>query len=466
MSNEQAITLEFINCLAESIGATHGLTDSEIDTLVAKFTKHHETMEEYRKNDSGHFNLPYQDLTAVNDLLQAHSGKWKDLVVLGASGAVAGAQVLTGSLLPPFWNERDEKARGKAPRLHILDNLDPMSLESVWEIIDAKKTLFVVISRSGQTPETNAVLLWLLTSLKANATKTAPTKQIILATEGSDSPLAAIAKEEKLQTLELATTIADHYAALGPEALLVTGLVGVDIEAVLAGAKAMDERTRHDDAMKNPAYLHSLIHYLLTRKRRKTIHAIMSFSDRLKPVTRWYNHLLAVSLGKLLNRKGKAVHVGPGPAECFGPCGSYDQMQLWQEGPFDKVITFITVQDHGKAFAIPSYDGDEAISCIADHDGSELIDASYHSAVSVITSAGRPSLRLDLQEVSPETVGGLIYLLQLSTVMSAELYGIDPFTYPGIDNSRQNLAAQFGRSGYEDRAEAIKSYKERPVKSC
>ena len=99
---------------------------------------------------------------------------------------------------------------------------------------------------------------------------------------------------------------------------------------------------------------------------------------------------IAVSLGKLLNRKGKAVHVGPGPAECFGPCGSYDQMQLWQEGPFDKVITFITIKDHEKAFAIPSYEGDEAISCIAGHEGAELIDASYHSAVSVITQAGRP----------------------------------------------------------------------------
>ena len=135
------------------------------------------------------------------------------------------------------------------------------------------------------------------------------------------------------------------------------------------------------------------------------------------------------------------MHVGPGPAESFGPCGSCDQMQLWQEGPFDKVITFITVKDHGQPFPFLNTKAMKLLTgrwsrrrrtdrcqlpscCVGDH----------HCRC--------PSLRLDLEEVSPATVGGLIYLLQLSTAMSAELYGIDPFTYPGIDNSRCNLAAQ------------------------
>ena len=218
----------------------------------------------------------------------------------------------------------------------------------------------------------------------------------------------------------------------------------------------MDERTRHDRATENPAYMHSLIHYLLTRKRRKTIHATMAFSNRLLGLVDWYSHLLAVSLGKMLNKKGKAVHVGPSPAQCAGPAGSYGQMQLYQEGPFDKVTTFITVEDHGTNLEVPNtFADDDEFGYLTGATSDQLLDQSYIGAAYTITSTGRPNMSIHLKGVDEQAVGNLAYMLMLSTVMSAELYGIDPFDQPGVDANKQAVFAQLGRAGFEDKAAAF-----------
>ena len=235
----------------------------------------------------------------------------------------------------------------------------------------------------------------------------------------------------------------------------------------LTGAADMDKRCRHDRAVENPAYMHSLIQYLLTRKRRKTIHAMMTFSKRLASVSDWYSHNLSVSLGKMLNRKGKAVHVGPGPAYCWGASGCYGQMQLFQEGPFDKVTTFITTKDHGVKMAVPNAHGKvDGLSYLAGKEISDIIDAGYVTAAQIITATGRPNMTITLDSIDEASISGLYYMLSLSAVMSAELYGIDPFNQPGIDSNKQAVFAQLGRVGFEDKAHTLEAFKESERKTC
>ncbi len=460
------MTLDYTHALASGIGATHGLTDAEIDTLVAKFPRHHENVEKLRASgESAFFDLPYQDPRPVTELLKAHKGKWEALVVVGIGGAAITPKSMLGALGHAYRNLLPAKARKQGPLIFFLDNCDPHLCRELLDVIEVKKTLFLLISKSGFTPECNALYLWLRNLLK-KAGKTFTAKNLLVAT-APGSPVAELAANDKSEIIGIPPNLGDRFSLLAPHNLFIAGLAGLDIKALLAGSAEIDQHCRHDRAMENPAYLHSLIHYLLTRKRRKTVHALMPFSDRLHHVVEWYCHLLSVSLGKMHNRKGKAVHVGPDPAYCVGPAGNYGQMQLYQEGPFDKMITFITARDHGQAVTVPKdVDKLEDFAHLGDVDLARLMDYGYQTAAEVITAAGRPNMTFILDDISEASVAGLYYLLELSTVMSAELYGIDAFDQPGVEVNKTGVLGQLGVEGYADRAATHEAFRQSERQTC
>lgn len=463
-----SLTLDFTNCLSESIGATHGLTKSEVETLVAKFPKHHESIEEMRKNgESAFFDLPYQDLAELKAALKKHQGKWNDLVVVATGGSALGARTLLGALGHAGYNLLDAKARKGAPRIHILDNADPVAANQLLDLLDLKKTLFQVVSRGGLTAETDALFLWLADLLRKKVGKGALASHMLVVTDREKGPLAEIAKLEKIDVLHNPANLAGRFAILGAAGLFAAGLAGCDIAALLGGAGDMDKRCRHGDPYANPAYMHSLTHYLLTRKRRKTMHVTFSFSNRLHAVGLWYNHLCSVSLGKMLNRKGKAVHVGPSPVAALGSFDLHGQQQLFAEGPFDKVVTFIIARAHGATASAPQlYPKVEALGWLKDASFDGILERAYVGCEHHLTAAGRPNLTITVDAVDEAHVGGLLYMLELSTAMSAELYGIDPFDAPGVEQGKQATYAQFGRSGFEDLAKRIKDHRAKPRRTC
>jgi glucose-6-phosphate isomerase len=197
------------------------------------------------------------------------------------------------------------------------------------------------------------------------------------------------------------------------------------------------------------------------------MHVTFSFSDRLHALGRWYDHHCSVSLGKMLNRKGKAVHVGPSPVSAVGTFDLHGQQQLFAEGPFDKVTTFLVAKDYGAQVVVPgAYPKIEAAAYLKDVSLSDILTHGYWAAEQNLTAAGRPNMTISCDAVDEAHLGGVIYLLQLSTAMSAELYGINPFDQPAVDHSKQALFAQIGRAGFEDLARRIKDYKAKPRKTC
>lgn len=465
MSN---LTLDFTNSLAEAIGATHGLTKAEVDTLVAKFPKHHENVDDLRTTGQcAFFDLPYQDTTDLKATIKKHQGKWDNLLIIGTGGSTLAPRSLLKALGHGAYNFIEGKNRKGAPRVFFIDNPDPRHVHDVIEVLDLKKTLVQVISKNGISVETNAILLWITEQIKKKVGKTALSTNLIFTTDREKSPLNEIAKQEKIQVLNIPTNLPGRYGILGNASLFMAGLCGFDWESLLVGAAEMDKRCRHGDAFKNPAYMHSLVHYLLTRKRRKTIHVTFGFSNRLHAVGEWYSHLCAVSLGKMLNRKGKAVHVGPSPVASLGTYDQHGQMQLFAEGPFDKIVTFLIAKDHGEKIqspaAWPKVDG---VGYLGNTDWNTILDHGYWGAEQHITAAGRPNMTVSIDKLDEQAIGGLYYMLQLSTTMSAELYGIDPFDQPGVDHNKHASFALFGRPGFEDLAKRIRDYQTKPRRSC
>jgi glucose-6-phosphate isomerase len=227
---------------------------------------------------------------------------------------------------------------------------------------------------------------------------------------------------------------------------------GVDIKAVLAGAADMAERVCREDFLQNPAYLNAALQYLAYGKGLK-ISVMMPYSDRLRDIADWYRQLWAESLGKKYSLSREIVHAGPTPVKALGTTDQHSQVQLYMEGPFDKVVTFLAPADYGTDTTIPSFPLSPALSYLEGRSLGELIRAEREATAMALTKNGRPNCTITLPAVTPETVGALIYMFEVQTLFAGGLWGIDPLDQPGVEEGKEFTYALMGRPGFDKKKE-------------
>jgi glucose-6-phosphate isomerase len=180
---------------------------------------------------------------------------------------------------------------------------------------------------------------------------------------------------------------------------------------------------------------------------------LMPYTDRLRELAEWYRQLWAESLGKRVNREGHEVHFGPTPVAAVGATDQHSQVQLFMEGPFDKVITFMTVENLGADVEIPqTASGSELpaeLAYLPGHTLSELLRAEYEATSAALAQMGRMNCTLRLPDLSAATIGEVIMFFQLATGYAGVWYGIDPFDQPGVELGKRLTYAAMGRTGYE-----------------
>jgi glucose-6-phosphate isomerase len=237
---------------------------------------------------------------------------------------------------------------------------------------------------------------------------------------------------------------------LSPVGLLPAALVGIDLDGLLAGARLAVERSESDDLLRNPAALYAGLHWAADTSLGARVHVLMPYSDRLREFAEWYRQLWAESLGKRLDRNGKPVHVGPTPVGAVGATDQHSQVQLFMEGPYDKVITFVTVDDAGVDVTIPKReDLPPDLGYLPGHTLGELLRAEYEATSAALAQMGRMSCTLSLPDLTPSTLGEAIMFYQLATGYAGAWYGIDPFDQPGVELGKRLTYAAMGRPGYK-----------------
>ena len=243
---------------------------------------------------------------------------------------------------------------------------------------------------------------------------------------------------------------------LSPVGLLPAALVGIDIAALLTGARRAVERAESNDLMQNPAALYAALHWAADTALGARIDVLMPYTDRLREFAEWYRQLWAESLGKRVDRQGRTVHTGPTPVAAIGATDQHSQVQLFMEGPFDKVITFAVVDDLGEDVRIPG--GAAApnapplpkdLAYLPGHTLGELLRAEYQATATALAQMGRMSCTLRLSDLSAETLGEVIMFFQIATGYAGAYYGIDPFDQPGVELGKKLTYAAMGRPGYD-----------------
>jgi glucose-6-phosphate isomerase len=423
-------------CLSGAIGA-HGLAEAELKVWLDRVAPAVETL----KDDYTSRRLPLlriaeetADLAATEAALAKLSQGADAIVFFGIGGSSLGGQALAqlgGWNIPGSADE----AQKKRPRTRFYDNLDPATLEMSLASFDLDTARFVVISKSGGTPETLVQALAALAAVKAAGLEAQIPRLFLGITEpkapGKANGLRTLFEAHGIPLLDHHTGIGGRFSALTNVGLIAALARGLDARAVRAGARdvvaaLMAAKAPRDFA---PA-LGAAVAVGLARERGVRAHAMMPYSDRLGRFSHWFAQLWAESLGK----GGQ----GTAPIACLGPVDQHSQLQLFMDGPREHLITVVRAPTAG---AGPRISTELAATAGLDYLGGrtagDLVAAQAEAVPAALGRAGRPVRTFDLAGLDERSVGALMMHLMLETILAARLMGIDPFDQPAVELAKQ-----------------------------
>jgi glucose-6-phosphate isomerase len=374
-----------------------------------------------------------------------------DLVHVGIGGSALGAETLLRALGHPYRNQLPDRVRG-GPRVHFVDNVDPDTLGALLELLGRRKTLLHVVSKSGGTVETAAGFQVLRTALAT--AKNLRERCIVTTGQGA---LREFAEREHIPIVEFPGDVGGRFSVFTASGLLTPAIAGIDVAAVVRGARRFAERVRRAPVSENPAALAAAVAHLMAEQRHKPIHTLMPYGDALEPFARWAVQLLGESLGKRARVDGR--NVGPTPLPARGSTDQHSQVQLFVEGPADKLVVFVRVAKTRRRVVIP---GGEPAGYLRGVELGRLLRAEQEGTRVALAEAGRPSVTWDLPQASPAALGQLFLALMLQTSYQGALYGIDAYDQPGVEAGKIAAFALIGRAGYEQRRSELEA---RPLPS-
>jgi len=385
-------------------------------------------------------------VAAVEALAEKWTGRFDDLVVLGIGGSALGTIALRTALLRPYWNLLTPEQRGGRPRLWVMDNVDPDEFAAMLDAVDLGRTLFNVISKSGGTAETIAQFLVAHDKIVSTLGKEAVPDHLVITTDARAGLLRPVAEALKVPSFVVPDGVGGRFSVLSPVGLFPAAMAGMDVGGLLAGARAMDKACRSGDFDTNLAAQGAAVQIGLYRKG-KPISVMMPYAAALRDVADWFRQLWAESLGKV--RKADGEHVGPTPVKALGVTDQHSQVQLYREGPADKVFTILSVEGFGDRLPLPAGpDSPKGFDCLAGTTMADLLKQEQRATLWALAEAsGRPTVRIVLPRVAPETVGGLLQMLMVQTSIAGELLAVDPYNQPGVEAGKEATRALMGKTG-------------------
>ena len=458
------LKFDFNNMMTKYVGEK-GISEEEISALAEKIEKAEKAMEEKRKIGKMDWrDLPYNQDDVVEDIIsyaESVKGKFDAFVVLGIGGSALGPLAVQQAINHPYYNELPKEKRNGYPKLYVADNVDPEKLVCLFETIDVTKCLFNCISKSGSTSETMSQFMIIKEMLSEKLSKEEAAKHIVCTTDKVNGNLVKIAKEEGYKTFIIPSGVGGRFSELTPVGLLPAAMCGINIKELLKGAAYMDELSKEKDIYKNPAYMYAVLHYI-GMKQGKNISVVMPYADSLKLISDWYAQLWAESLGKKKDNDGNIINAGQTPVKALGVTDQHSQVQLYTEGPYDKIVVFIGVEKFKRTITIPKIYGDiPSLGFLGGITQNKLIQTEQMSTEYALLKSGKTNLTITLPEVNEFTLGELLYMFEVATGFAGELLNIDAFNQPGVEEGKNATYAMFGRPGYEEKKKELDA---RPAK--
>lgn len=426
--------------------AAGGIPETEWREATALFAGAHAGFETLKTSGTvGFVDIVTDELLRAQslDFAEGAKGRFDDVVILGIGGSALGPIALRAALRPSGWNMLSSEARRGFPRLQVLDNVDPETIAALLERIDLGRTLFVVTSKSGGTAETMSQYMIVYERVEKAGLPVA--EHFVFVTDPRQGALRPIAKKLHIPALDIPPSVGGRFSVLTPVGTLPAALIGINISELLAGASEMADRCANPEVERNPAGTYALLQFLADTRHGKAIDVLMPYSDPLRDFAAWFVQLWAESLGKHTSDGGS---VGSTPLAALGATDQHSQVQLFMEGPENKTVTFIAVDERATNLTIPHNFADvKELGYLGGHTLGELIDVEQRATAGALAKRGRPNLTIHIAKVDARHVGGLMMLFEIATAYAGQLYGVDAFNQPGVELGKQFAYALLGRPG-------------------
>lgn len=455
------IKLNFRNSDSSVIGLDNGLDiKAEFDAYREKITDIINGLSQKKDNSNEWLqwmNLSYSDETIwyVKEFASMVVGRFENVLVLGIGGSALGGIAVTEALLKPYWNLLNKEQRNNFPRIFFLDNIDPDSINGLLQILDLKKTLVNVITKSGSTAETMSQYM-IIKDIMERELGDDYRKNIVATTDKEIGVLRQLANQEGYKTFVIPDGVGGRFSVFSAVGLVPFALVGLNIDLMMNGIKDIDKQLKNPDIYENIAAQSALIQYLMDTRKNKNISVIMPYSSRLKYISDWYAQLWAESLGKKYDNDGNVVHIGQTPVKALGATDQHSQIQLYNEGPNDKIITFIRVNEFDTTLQIPKIFEYTGINYLGGKTINSLINAEADATRITLADYSRPTMTITIDKIDEYNIAQLLYMLEVQTAIAGELYNVNAFNQPGVEQAKNYTYALMGRIGYEDSAQTLR----------
>ncbi len=448
--------LDYANCLADRVGE-HGIEPGALAGAAAALGELTSALNDGRGKGPERWRcLPFdplrrQHVDAVRRLAGRLQPRTDHLVVLGIGGSALGNIALQAALKPHTYNLLPRLLRG-GPRLFVLDNADPSFVGQALDEVRREdprfaRTVVTVISKSGETAETAAQFL-IARSMLRDALGSAHAKQIVAITDPAAGTLRSLCDSEGYETLPVPEGVGGRFSVLSPVGLWSAAMCGIDIDALLDGAADMDGRCSLAAASENPA---AILAWLLVElgRRGKTGHVLMPYGNSLAGLADWFRQLWAESLGKRTDLDGNEVFAGFTPIRALGTTDQHSQVQLYREGPNDKVIGFVTVESQPRAMPIPGDLDAEPLRYLHGAELGDLMQAEKRATEYALVESQRPNFTILLPRLDAYHVGQFIQLWEIATAFAGRLLNVDAYDQPAVETGKLATFGLMGRGGYE-----------------
>ena len=365
------------------------------------------------------------------------------LIIVGIGGSNLGTIAVQEAVLGKLYNQLTA-----ATKVLYADTVDSDSINNIITLVKpvlekGGNILLNVISKSGTTTETIAnaeVLIDLLRRHKKDY------KKCITVTSDKNSELWNSAVKEGINVLEIPKKVGGRYSVFSPVGLFPLGLLGIDIERLLDGARAMRDTCFNVNVEENPAAICATLQYLHYKSGRNICNLFL-FANDLESLGKWHRQLMAESIGKESNTKGARVNVGMTPTVSIGSTDLHSMVQLYLGGPYDKFTTFVRIKKSRSSLKVPSFEGySDLVPEIHGKSLMDIMDATLEGTKAAFRSGKRPFIEITLPDKSEYSVGQMLQLKMLETIYLGKLLDLNPFDQPNVESykneTRKILAEQ------------------------
>lgn len=401
------------------IDKSHGISESEIKLEKEEILKFYKKIE---ARNQGFYKI-FDDeklLDEIEVFAKEVENKYKHIVVLGIGGSALGTICI-----------RDALVKKQARKLWIIDNIDPNMICELEENIDYEKSLFLVVTKSGNTPETLAAYFYFRKNVEKQGLNVK--NHFVFITDPTKGLLREIANKEGIKNFPIPENVGGRFSVLTSVGLVPAALMGVDIRKLMEGGKKGRDLFLSENSDENLSYQIAKIQFELNKKG-KSMTVMMPYSHNLFRFADWYRQLLAESIGKEFADSGEKINCGITPINALGATDQHSQSQLYNEGPNDKMFIFLHVENFDCNPIIPfELEGNPEFGFLKNISFTQLLHTEFSATRDVLTKNNRPNLTLKIEQIDEYNLGLLFLIFEGSIAFLGEMFGVNAFDQPGVE---------------------------------